>query len=265
MKLAKTLAAAALCLSVCSSAFAAAAVKGYDIDETCVKISVPQIKGAAGGKFVDENINKALNYQALKQLYAAFPEADRNEEAMRTSFEKAFAGKDGSKKARDFIGDVASFANFKLSADVEEVKALGSSVTSFELHSAFTVHFNGDNFLSVEQRGYIYTGGAHGNTIYDAATFDLTTGREVYLFNLFKPGSNYMKRINEIVDRLEAQEREKFFADVVVNDSDRFYFDSNGSLVITYAPYEVAPYAVGIVNFTIPQAEIADILAVEIK
>ena len=47
MKIAKTLAAAALCLSVCSAAFAAPAVKTFDVHEGSVKIDVPQIKGAA--------------------------------------------------------------------------------------------------------------------------------------------------------------------------------------------------------------------------
>ena len=36
-------------------------------------------------------------------------------------------------------------------------------------------------------------------TLFNAATFDLNTGRELELADLFKNGSNYLERINKVV------------------------------------------------------------------
>lgn len=133
MKIAKTLAAAALCLSVCSAAFAAPAVKTFDVHEGSVKIDVPQIKGAAGGKFADNKINNTLNFYVLKQLYTALPLSMRNDNVMRTAYDKTFKAKDGSEDAREFVEDVAGFVNFKLRCDLEDVKQYGgTSVPSYD-------------------------------------------------------------------------------------------------------------------------------------
>ena len=105
-----SLAAAALCLSVCSAAFAAPAVKTFDVHEGSVKIEVPQIKGAAGGKFADNKINNTLNFYVLKQLYTALPLSMRNDDVMRTAYDKTFKAKDGSEDAREFVEDVAETA-----------------------------------------------------------------------------------------------------------------------------------------------------------
>lgn len=266
MKIAKTLAVAALCLSVCSAALAAPAVKAYKVDEGSVKITVPQVKGAAGGKFADHRINNSLNFYALQELYKAFPVSMRNDEVMRAAFDKTFSRQDSGDDARDFIEDVAKVASFKLRCDLEDVKQYGgTSVESYDLQGQYTVHFNGDNLLSVEQQGYIYTGGAHGMTLFNAATFDLTTGRELELADLFKNGSNYLERINKEVAAQVADESRMFFGPVEVKNGDTFYFNKNGDLVIAYEPYEVAPYAAGIIRFTIPCTQLEDILAVEVK
>ncbi len=266
MKITKTLAVAALCLLVCSAALAAPAVKAYKVNEGSVKIEVPQVKGAAGGKFADHRINNTLNFTVLQELYRALPMSMRNDKVMRAAFDKTFAKPDSSEDARDFIEDVARVVSFKLRCDLEDVKQYsGTSVESYDLQGQYTVHFNGDNLLSVEQQGYIYTGGAHGMTLFNVTTFDLTTGKQLTLADLFKNSSSYLERINKVVAEQVAAQQRMFYAPVTVKDGDLFYFNENGELVIAYAPYEVAPYAAGIVRFTIPTAEIADILAVSVN
>lgn len=202
----------------------------------------------------------------LKQLYTALPLSMRNDDVMRTVYDKTFKAKDGSEDAREFVEDVAGFVNFKLRCDLEDVKQYGgTSVPSYDLQGQYTVHFKGDNYLSVEQRGYIYTGGAHGMTLFNAATFDLNTGRELELADLFKNGSNYLERINKVVAAKVAEDSRMFFGPVEVKDGDRFYIQDGKNLVIAYPPYEVAPYAAGVVTFAIPLDGLSDILAVDIK
>ena len=123
-----------MCLSVCSAAFAAPAVKTFDVHEGSVKIDVPQIKGAAGGKFADNKINNSLNFYALEQLYSALPMSMRNNGVMRVAYDKTFTAKEGSDDAREFVEDVAGFVNFKLRCDLEDVKQYGgTSVPSYDV------------------------------------------------------------------------------------------------------------------------------------
>ncbi len=265
MKLKKTIALALAAMAISATAFANVAVKGYDITEDWVKMEVPQIKGAAGGSVADAKINKALNFNALMQLYSPLPQGRSGEDAMRTSFEYKFSGKDGVKEAREFLEDVGGFVNYSLHSSWYEAKTLGGSlVERYGLDGKYDVLYNGSKLLSVEQRGYLFTGGAHGNTLYKVSTFDLTTGNELQLADLFKPGSNYLERINKIVAKKVAAQPEKFFGPVEVKDGDQFYFDGK-VLVITYAPYEVAPYAAGVVTFVIPAGQLSDIMADNVK
>ena len=82
-------------------------------------------------------------------------------------------------------------------------------------------------------------------TLFNAATFDLNTGRELELADLFKNGSNYLERINKVVAAKVAEDSRMFFGPVEVKDGDRFYIQDGKNLVIAYPPYEVAPYAAG--------------------
>ena len=259
MKLKKTLALTMAAMAVCASAFAGVSVKSYDVDEDWVKIEVPQVKGA--GADVDAKINNALSFNALMQLYSPLPQSDKTVEAMRVSFDNNFAGPKGVKEARDFVEDVGSFVNYSLHSRWQEDKMYGGTlVERYGLDGEYKVLYNGDKLLCVEQQGYLFTGGAHGATLYDVSTFDLSTGKELALADLFKPGSDYLARINKVVDAQVKANPEKFFGPVEVKDGDKFYFDGK-VLVVTYAPYEVAPYAAGVVSFVVPADGLSDILA----
>lgn len=257
MKLKKTLALTMAAMAVCASAFAGVMVKDYDVNEDWVKMQVPQVKGA--GSVADTKINNALNFNALMQLYSPLPHGDRGQEVMRASFEQSFEGKN-IKEAREFVEDVGSVANYTLRAYWNEARSLGGSlVERYGLDGKYNVLYNGDKLLCVEQQGYLFTGGAHGNTLYSVSVFDLSTGRELQLADMFKPGSDYLQRINKVVAKKVAENSNMFFGPVEVKDGDKFYFDGK-ALVIVYAPYEVAPYAAGIVRLEVPADGLKDIL-----
>ena len=258
MKLKKTLALTMAAMAVCASAFAGVSVKSYDVNEDWVKMEVPQVKGA--GADVDAKINNALSFNALMQLYSPLPQSDKSADAMLASFEQNFSGKDGVKEAHEFLEDVGGFVNYTLHTDWQAAKALGGSmVDSYGLEGKYDVLYSGEKLLCVEQQGYLFTGGAHGTTLYDVSTFDLTSGKELQLSDLFKPGSDYLARINKVVAEKVAAQPDTFFGPVEVKDGDKFYFDGK-VLVVTYAPYEVAPYAAGVVSFSVPADSLSDIL-----
>ena len=85
---------------------------------------------------------------------------------------------------------------------------------AWEAHMEFFITYNDNCFLSMYTDRYEYTGGAHGNTIRTSETWELTRGG--------------MQRSLEYAST-----------------------DPVG-LVIYYQQYDLAPYATGIVQFTIP-------------
>ena len=94
---------------------------------------------------------------------------------------------------------------------------------AWEAHMEFFITYNDNCFLSMYTDRYEYTGGAHGNTIRTSETWELTRGgmqRSLEKLSIRKASTNPV------------------------------------GLVIYYQQYDLAPYATGIIQFTIPYATI---------
>jgi hypothetical protein len=63
-----------------------------------------------------------------------------------------------------------------------------------ELMAYYEIKTNERGILSLNLIVYSFTGGAHGMTIVKSLTFDIETGKLYSLKDLFKPGSDYVKR-----------------------------------------------------------------------
>lgn len=122
-------------------------------------------------------------------------------------------------------------------------------------------------FASVTLSDYRFTGGAHGYTNYDNLNFDLKTGKQLEDSDLFKDKAAAQKKIAALV-----------YEKLLKEASDRIYDDrdevkqsllgvgglkvlrfTKGGLEFQSAPYQVGPYAAGVVKVTIPYAEILDL------
>ncbi|NLW88769.1 MAG: DUF3298 domain-containing protein [Clostridiaceae bacterium] len=113
---------------------------------------------------------------------------------------------------------------------------------------------------------YLYYGGAHGNVVLEAYTFDARTGDFVSFDDLCSdPGvfehflhTEIIAQIEEIppADRMVFED----YSTAVVSSFDRAAwmisdFESEPSLVITYQAYDIAPYAAGLPTFSVPLSE----------
>ncbi|MGN0732860.1 MAG: RsiV family protein, partial [Emergencia sp.] len=104
-------------------------------------------------------------------------------------------------------------------------------------------------------------------------TIDLSTGDRVELKGLFEPDSDYQ---TAIAGCIENQMREQMKADEsiiywlgdglidlnlaeMVNEAE-FYINDKNELVISFDETEVGPASMGVVEFTIERAQLADIL-----
>ena len=123
----------------------------------------------------------------------------------------------------------------------------------------YKVTYNQDCYLSMYRDQYEYTGGAHPNTLRYSDTWNLRLGSVVPLSSFFPPGFNYQQFLTALIirqaDKVMAQEP-IYFEDyrklIVERFNPQSYYLSPCGLVIYYQQYDIAPYATGIVEFTIP-------------
>lgn len=130
-----------------------------------------------------------------------------------------------------------------------------------EANGYFEIKTNERGVLSLSIINYTYHYHyAHGLTIIKSLTFDIMTGKSYQLYELFKPGSDYIKILSEIVQR-QIEERNidliEEFKGVKPNQD---YYIADKALVIYYQLYELTPYVFGFPQFPISVYEIEDIV-----
>ena len=107
-----------------------------------------------------------------------------------------------------------------------------------------------------------WSGAAHPNQHALVLNFNLITGQEITLADLFLPGSNYLQVISDYcITELNKQDRLMF--DAGAQPTTGNYQNWNitpGGLLISFDPYQVAPYAMGPSRVTIPYSALNQIL-----
>lgn len=116
--------------------------------------------------------------------------------------------------------------------------------------------FKADSIISIRYLHYYYSGGAHGNSFYSVMNYDLLDGKDIRLADLFKNKKGYLKLISdEAIDRLKTLSSQDEYpltdddwikegaAPLVENFEAWNITDS--TLVLSFAPYQVASFAAG--------------------
>ena len=142
-------------------------------------------------------------------------------------------------------------------SDFEESKLIWEATFDGE------VMYQSSEVVSIAISSYTNTGGAHGNSIITFYNFDSNTGK--------------LLEIPEIISNIDAFTKiaeQHFIVDVKMEDSesiDNYFFGepfhlpanigyNEEGLVLLYNTYEVASYAMGITEFTIPFEDIKSLL-----
>lgn len=123
-------------------------------------------------------------------------------------------------------------------------------------------YVNGD-ILSIVLEQYSYTGGAHGSSLRCAFNYDLNDGHLLAWEEISADSTALAKTLKEYII---AQASSNSYDDYYFFDYYEEYLDSafgdgtwyfsNEGLTIIYNQYTIAPYAAGIIEFTIPLEEI---------
>lgn len=130
-----------------------------------------------------------------------------------------------------------------------------------EMNGYYEIKTNERGVLSLTQANYAYTPPmAHGMTFLKSLTFDVQTGKSYSLNQLFKPNSNYIQKISDII-RVQIKERNLPLLDEFKSiRPDQDYYIADKSLVIYFQLYEITPYYVGFPMFPISVYALQDII-----
>ncbi len=109
-----------------------------------------------------------------------------------------------------------------------------------------------------------YTGAAHPGDISQTANYDLQTGKNLELADLFIPGSDYLGALsNYCIAQLKTRDIDFQSFELGATPTLQNYRNWNitaDGLVITFDEYQVAPYAAGPQTVVIPYSALAPII-----
>lgn len=130
-----------------------------------------------------------------------------------------------------------------------------------EMIGTYEIKTNERNVLSLSLSNYAYAyQHANGLTIMKSLTFDVRTGRNYQLKDLFKPGSDYVNVLSEMVQQ-QINERNLQLVDGFSGIApDQDYYIADKSLVLYFQPIEITPHYVGFPMFPISVYALQDIL-----
>ncbi|WP_100405852.1 DUF3298 and DUF4163 domain-containing protein [Bacillus solitudinis] len=139
---------------------------------------------------------------------------------------------------------------------------VGNMPTSVEeMIGLYEIKNNQRQVLSLSLSNYTYHyHAAHGMTYIKSLTFDLKKEKLCELKELFKPGSDYVKRLSTLID-LQIQKRNIQLLDSFtgIKPNQDFYI-ADKVLVIYFQLYELTPYVFGFPMFPISVYDIVDII-----
>lgn len=149
-------------------------------------------------------------------------------------------------------------------AAVKELQA-GGAALPYELERSVNVTYNRACIVSLYTDEYQFTGGAHGMTVRTADNWNLRTGRQFALCDLFPGHRNCEQMILRQIITQIARDPSSYFDNyrelVMQNfDASRFYL-TRDAVMVYFGLYEIAPYSSGMPVFAIPyEAEPASVI-----
>lgn len=157
--------------------------------------------------------------------------------------------------------DIVALVNRLVAMQVNQLISAGYTTLTLSITGWYEIKTNERNVLSLTIGNYtIATPAAHGLTIVKALTFDTNTGKSYLLSEQFKPGSNYVKVLSDIV---KAQIKARGISTLDPFESikpEQDYYLSDLILVLIFQQYEITPGYYGTVYFPVSTYEITDII-----
>lgn len=176
------------------------------------------------------------------------------------------------KKKNIYYPQVFKMKNVKLEEDINQkivhqtqqlVNELvgGDPASVVEIIGSYEIKNNQREVLSLTLSNYTYHyHAAHGMTIIKSLTFDLKQAKLITLKDLFKLGSNYEKRLSDIIKKQINQRNIELLNPLPEIKPNQDFYIADKTLVIYYQLYEITPYVFGFPIFPISVYDLQDIL-----
>ncbi len=133
--------------------------------------------------------------------------------------------------------------------------------TVVQMLGSYEIKNNQRQVLSLSLSNYTYHDhAAHGMTYIKSLTFDLQKEKLCELKDLFKPGSDYVKRLSNLI-RMQIKQRDiQLLGDFTEIQPNQDFYIADKALVIYFQLYEITPYAFGFPMFPISVFDLQDII-----
>lgn len=166
------------------------------------------------------------------------------------------------------------FAGYR-SDNQEEVKTYTGKPDGYPYHlnydetTNYSVRYNENGWVTIEESSYSYTGGAHGNYASSFANYDVVNKKELNLQDVINADSTTLQQVLEQQFRKDynlpaPKALTEILFDPHLATTDNFYLNEKG-LGFLYNPYEVAPYVVGQIEIFVPYTVLSNYLTAEFK
>lgn len=146
---------------------------------------------------------------------------------------------------------------------VEESKKQGWPLRTGSVYTEYEARINENRTMSISVIYYQYTGGAHGMTNKETINLDLVNEKELLLKDLFAGSADYLQALTDELVKQMNNDQESLFPSTLstfkASDDLKFYL-TDESIVFYFDPYEIAPYAAGIVEYKISYDALKDVL-----
>lgn len=142
-----------------------------------------------------------------------------------------------------------------------DLQAGDSPSTVEEMLGTFEIKNNQRHVISLSVTNYTYHArAAHGMTYIKSLTFDTETGKKYSLGDLFKPNSNYVERLSELIQKQIDERNIDTLQPFTEIRPDQDFYIADKALVIYFQLYELTPYVFGFPMFPVSVYTIQDII-----
>ena len=138
------------------------------------------------------------------------------------------------------------------------IKEFNNEDAMYTYDSSMTCTFHNDNYLSMLNNIYMFTMGAHGSEIDNGYTYYISTGKKLTLKDFIRDEEELKKFLKDWVKK---QEEGMLFPDAESNidmyfngESELQFYLIDNELRVIFQQYDIAPYAVGIIEVTIDKS-----------
>ncbi|HHV72498.1 MAG TPA: DUF4163 domain-containing protein [Clostridia bacterium] len=145
----------------------------------------------------------------------------------------------------------------------EESKEQGRPPWTGSVYTEYEALINDNETMSISVTYYQYTGGAHGNYYKETVNLDLVNEKELLLKELFAESDIYKQVLTDAIIKQMNKDRDNLFPETLTDfkaTDDLKFCLTDEAIVFYFNPYEIAPYASGIVEYKVSYDSLKDVL-----